>query len=101
MDYEIRDHGQQSEIFLRGRLTFDGNEAFRQIFDAVEGVPARDVTLDVSGLDYIDSAGLGMMLLLRDCTQAKGGSLSLRHPSGQVQRLLSVCHFDALITVIQ
>lgn len=100
MDYEIRDLGRQSEIFLKGRLTFDGNEAFRQIYDAVEAVPARDVTLDVSAVDFIDSAGLGMVLLLRDCTLAKGGTLSLRRPAGQVRRLLDVCHMHDLLPIL-
>ncbi|HVI50443.1 MAG TPA: STAS domain-containing protein [Candidatus Sulfotelmatobacter sp.] len=101
MEYEIRDLGQRSEIFLKGRLTFEGNETFRQIYDTVEAVPARPVTLDVSAVDFIDSAGLGMVMLLRDCTAAKGGSLALRNPKGQVRRLLDICHMDSLLPIIQ
>ena len=100
MQYEIKDQGQHSEIVLKGRLTFDDNETFRQIYDAVEAVPARSVTLDVSGIDFIDSAGLGMVLLLRDCTQGKGSSLALRNPAGQVRRLLDACHMDALLPIL-
>jgi len=100
VEYVIKDQGQHSEIVLKGRLTFDGNEAFRQIYDAVEAVPARAVTLDVGGIDFIDSAGLGMVLMLRDCTAAKGGSLALRNPSGQVRRLLDVCRMNSLLPIL-
>ena len=100
MDYVIKDQGQQSEILLKGRLTFEGNQTFREIYDAVDAVPARAVTLDIAGVDFIDSAGRGMVLLLRDCTKAKGGSLSLRNPAGQVRRLLDVCHMNDLLPIL-
>lgn len=100
MNYEIQDMGQHSEIRLKGRLTFDGNQTFREIYVAVDSVPARAVTLDLGGVDFIDSAGLGMVLMLRDCAHAKGGSLSLRNPAGQVRRLLDICHIQDLLPIL-
>ncbi len=96
MEYEIQDRDGLSEIFLKGRLTFDGNAEFRHMLRTVEAVPARAVALDLAGLDYMDTTGMGMILLLQDSVAAKGGSLSLRHQTGQVQRLLSLCRFDEL-----
>jgi stage II sporulation protein AA (anti-sigma F factor antagonist) len=100
VNYEIQDQGQHSEIRLKGRLTFDGNQTFREIYVAVDSVPARSVTLDLGGVEFIDSAGLGMVLMLRDCAQAKGGSLSLRNPGGQVRRLLDICHIQDLLPIL-
>lgn len=97
MDYEIKDTGSAREVTLRGRLTFDGNERFRTIVESLSGQPQRPVTVDVSQLEFIDSAGLGMLLLLKD---ALTGHLTLQAPQGQVKRLLAASHFNTLMPIV-
>ncbi|OIQ87207.1 STAS domain protein [mine drainage metagenome] len=93
MEYEIRDRDGLSEIFLKGRLTFDGNAEFRRMLQALDAVPARVVALDLADLEYMDTTGMGMILLLQESVVAKGGSLSLRHQTGEVGRMLTLCRF--------
>lgn len=93
MDFEIKDIGGVRELCLRGRLTFEANGAFRTIVETV-GAGARSRTIvDLSRLDFIDSAGLGMLILLKEAC----GNLLLRAPKGQVQRLLAASRFDAIV----
>ncbi|MTJ80382.1 MAG: STAS domain-containing protein [Telmatospirillum sp.] len=96
MDFEIKDFGGASELWLRGRLTFDANVTFRTIFETLGKKHGQRITADISGLDFIDSAGLGMLLLLKE---ASGDRLTLRSPRGQVNRLLSACHFHTIVPV--
>ncbi len=100
MEYEIRTGGPATELLLRGRLTFDGNERFRQIVERVATQAGRAVVADVAGLDFIDSAGLGMLLLLNEAMEAVGAKLTLRRPQGQVKRLLGASHFHRLVPVV-
>ncbi len=97
MDYEIRDKGSSREIALSGRLTFEGNERFRTIIERLAEQPPRQVLVDISQLEFIDSAGLGMLLLLKE---SQGGRITLQAPQGQVKRLLAASHFNSLMPIV-
>lgn len=96
VDFELKDLGNSCELFLQGRLTFDGNAAFRTIIETLEKKSGRSAIVDLSGLDFIDSAGLGMLLLLQETC---GRGLSLRAPKGQVRRLLAAAHFQTIVPI--
>lgn len=98
MEYEIKNIGAGSELFLRGHLTFEGNEAFREVMNKLAA--RRDLMIDASGLEFIDSAGLGMLLLLHETLSGTGAKLSLRRAQGQVRRLLVASHFDRLVAMV-
>ena len=89
--------GHGNEIALRGRLTLEGHERFRQIVDYVAGRPGISVTLDLAKLEFIDSSGLGMLLLLRENAGATKSRFTVKGAAGQVQRLLSVSRLDTLL----
>lgn len=97
MDYEIRDSGLAHELSLRGRLTFDGNEHFRTMIESLADLPRRQVNVDISQLEFIDSAGLGMLLLLKE---SQAGRITLQAPQGQVKRLLAASHFHTLMPIV-
>lgn len=49
-------------LFLRGEFDVDGVEAFHRSFEALTTAGASQVTLDLSGLRFIGSAGLGCLI---------------------------------------
>jgi len=52
-------------------------------------------------LEFIDSAGLGLLLRIQDACSKAGQTLSLRVPSdGQVQKMLQVARFDQLVPYV-
>jgi anti-anti-sigma factor len=60
--------------------------------DAIEPYlgPAQRVVLDLSGVTFMDSSCLSVLLHARTTLTADGGSLVLRNPSRAAHRLLSV-----------
>jgi anti-anti-sigma factor len=50
----------------------------------------RDVVLDVAGVSFVDSSGLGLLIAMARATKARGPSLILRSPSPAVRRLLGI-----------
>ncbi len=80
-------------VTLSGRLTFAENAAFRRVVEAVAQQTCRDVVLDLSGLDFLDSAGMGMLLVVRDLVAGRGGRATLRGADGQVARMLLLAKF--------
>ena len=72
-----------ARLSLEGRLDSTNaaqlEEAFR---DALERAEA--ISLDMSGLEYISSAGLRVLLKAEKAMKEKGGSLTVSSPSEDV-----------------
>ena len=89
-----------STIRLEGTFTFEAHAAFRSATQELVDAPdARQITLDLSGLSYMDSSSLGMLLLLRDKTEAKGIRVVLIRPSPAVMAILKVVQFGKLFEI--
>jgi anti-anti-sigma factor len=57
--------------------------------------PGQDVTIDFSGVSFMDSTGINV--LIRAAKRLKQGhTLRVFRPQGGVQRVLAVCGIDAL-----
>ncbi len=52
--------------------------------------PVGRLVVDVAGLQFVDVAGLGVLLQAERVLVARGGSLSLRSPSAMVRRIVAV-----------
>ncbi|MGY3454447.1 STAS domain-containing protein [Bradyrhizobium sp. USDA 4353] len=87
------------QIAMSGEFTFTDHIPFKQMVTEIFASPGRSVVIDLSKLDFIDSAGLGMLLLARDEAKKSDRELILRRPSGQVKRMFSVTKFNTLFKV--
>ncbi len=83
---------------LRGAFTFKDHHSFRALLDALRGGGKRHV-LDLSGLDFVDSAALGMFLIAEDEARSAGWTLTLRRPSSRVAKLMEVAAMDTVFTI--
>jgi anti-anti-sigma factor len=61
--------------------------------------PAQSVDLDVSGLDYISSAGLRVLLVAAKAAKAKGGVLTVRGPKPTILEVIKISGFDRILDV--
>jgi len=82
-------------------LSFEGeitNGQTRILRKAVEIMaPSRALVLDLSRVTAIDAHGLGVMLELRQETQARGLEFELMNVSKPVSRVLEVSHLDSVV----
>lgn len=62
-----------------------------------EGPPK--VIIDFSGVDYISSAGLRVLLVAAKSAKSKGGALTLCGLRGNVHEVIEVSGFDTLLGV--
>jgi anti-sigma B factor antagonist len=72
-------------VELRGRLTL-GNSLRNAEEDVkkIASAPNSKTILDLSGLDFVDSAGIGMLIMCNSAAMEAGGKL---HISGAVARV--------------
>jgi anti-anti-sigma factor len=65
---------------------------------ALTGPPGSLVVLELSGLTFMDSSGIGVIHAARRLTIKNGGNLVLTRPSPQVHRVLEITGLDTWIT---
>jgi anti-sigma B factor antagonist len=68
------------------------------VFSAASERPYR-ITIDLSGVSFVDTAGLRTLIASRRRCVAGGIEFTLRRPSRAVQRLLKVTHLDSVFQV--
>lgn len=83
-------------LTLCGRFTFEDNEKFRKALNSAEQAGCGHITVNLEGLEYIDSSGLGMLLLLREIGDTLSARIELCHAKGQPLKLFEISKFGTL-----
>ena len=97
MEYIFADTNNCAQ--LSGRLTFKDHPAFRLMATRLLAAEDDTAVIDLEKVDFIDSSGLGMLLIARDEASAARRRLVLRSPQGQVRRMFEISHFEQLFTI--
>jgi len=89
------DNGPPGVVVISGRLDAAQSPAAQAFLDKVEGT----VTLDCKGLEYISSAGLGVLLKTQKRLLAVGGKLRLSGVSKHLRDIFGYSGFDQLFEI--
>jgi anti-sigma B factor antagonist len=57
--------------------------------------------IDISGLRYINSSGIGVLITILTKFRNKGGEVYLMKPSESVKKLLAITKLNAIFQIIQ
>jgi len=83
-------------IFVEGEIDMATAERLRNALESHMG-PEQSIVLDMSGVEFMDSSCLRMLVQARGKLTGDGGSLVLRNPSPAAHRLLSVAGAEYLL----
>src|SRR5262245_27268053 len=86
-------------IEMGGKLTIDG-ENLRQIVQKSLQEGERRLVLKLSGVSYVDSAGLGQLITVYVTVKNVGGDVRLLSPSARARQLLGITKLDTVFTII-
>ena len=97
MTIDVRDGGDESVVTVAGELdaltSRELSEALRPLADR-----GSHVSVDLQGVDFIDSSGLRCLILTRSAVIAKQGTLLVTGMSEPVERVLEITGTLALLT---
>jgi anti-sigma B factor antagonist len=99
LDLETRAIDEVTVLYCRGRFTYrDEATAFSQ---KIAGLlpQARQVVVDLSGLESIDSAGLGELVVVHMWIRASGCALKLAGANARIQQLLELTNLLSVFDV--
>ncbi len=99
MEYASEQRDREDTIRLRGRLTFNDHAKLRALIGEMKLNKGQRQILDLSSLEFVDSAGIGMLLIAREEIVATDKTLVLRGAVGQVKRVLTVAQIGKLIPI--
>ena len=60
---------------------------------------ARKLVIDVTGLDYLDSAGIGMLVGCNGQMDRAGGKMRVAGAQGAVAKAFEVVHMDRIMSL--
>ncbi len=83
-------------IVLEGRLDASQVDAAAAVLDSV----TSSCTVDFKGLDYISSAGLGILLKTQKRLSATNQALTLTNMNKMIRDVFHIARFDLLFTII-
>jgi anti-sigma B factor antagonist len=89
------ENGAPGTVVIAGRLDAAQCPNAQAFLDKVAGT----VTLDCAGLEYISSAGLGVLLKTQKRLMAAGGKLRLASVSRHLRDILQYSGFDQIFEI--
>ncbi|EKE16745.1 MAG: sulfate transporter/antisigma-factor antagonist STAS [uncultured bacterium] len=95
----LKDAGK-AVVKLVGRFDFNTHRDFRNAYEPlISDTEVRSVTVDFSGVDYLDSSALGMLLMLRDKLGGVSKEVALVGVGGNVKQVLDIANFSKLFNI--
>ena len=102
LDISTREREGVALLDLRGRITA-GDEvgAFRSAVEAAASLPGAKIILNLHQIDYIDSTGLGAMVMCANRAKTGGGVTKLLNLNRRNMELLVLTKLDTIFEVFE
>jgi stage II sporulation protein AA (anti-sigma F factor antagonist) len=84
---------------LRGELDLSTAPRLERLLDELYRDGYRQITLDMSGLEFLGASALSVFVRFDRALRAAGGELVLARPSRMASRILSITGLDATLTI--
>lgn len=85
-------------LALEGRLNMVSTGSLREtVHEVVEGGASR-IAVDLSGVDFVDSSGLGALVSGLKTTRQAGGDLRIAGANEQVRLVLGLTNLERVLT---
>ena len=86
---EVLKEGKAVRVEPRGELDMSNADALRAVLIS-QHLPGHNVLLDLSGLDFMDSTGIQVLLEADAAARANGHSMTVGNLSPAVRRVLEI-----------
>jgi anti-anti-sigma factor len=97
LQIEASYHGTQATLTLLGEFDMTGTERFWSFLSEALSADPKTVTIDASGLEFIDSSGLMALVRARDATVEAGVGFHIRNSSPALQRIVDLAGLEELL----
>ena len=100
MEIQAKSADRNLLLELSGELDHHGaRDALREVELAIDAALPRMLVLDFSGVTFMDSSGIALILRAQQRMQLLDGSLQVRNVPAQARRVLDAAGLDRFVTV--
>ncbi len=99
MDYSFKPDGTLMKCIMTGEFTFTVHPTFRGMIDEAIKTGAKAIQLDLTDVEYIDSAGLGMFLVAHERSNEEGWRFFISNPREKVQKMFTLARLETIVTI--
>lgn len=98
MEFKFVEKENELEITLAGRLdTISSEDINAKVTEMASKMAGKMVTVDCSGLEYISSSGIRLLLYIRK--SAAPGQTTLKGVRPEIMQILKVTKLDSMFTI--
>jgi anti-sigma B factor antagonist len=94
-DFSITIEGESMLVKLRGEIDMDTAPQLAGCLSTVRG----DALIDCSGLDFIDSSGIRVLIETHKAFRTRGDRLTLRNLPAHIRRTFDIAGIGAVLDV--
>lgn len=87
------------EVRCTGKITFADYISFKDVLAVTEDPVITSIRLDLAGVDFIDSAGLGMLVIFHNAVAKSRQQAVISGVKGQVEKLLKLSRMDTMFRI--
>ena len=99
MDFASENLGELVTVIRGdGRLNMVSAPRLREAVTAAVAAGRPRIVIDLSGIEFMDSSGLGALVGCLKTARQAGGDLRIARPSSQVQMVLQLSNLDRILT---
>lgn len=88
------EHGDVTQLVVEGQLTAEGEVPFLARNEQLVSRGKTRVVLDLAGIKYIDSSGIGVMVSLFKRVRLLNGDVKLANLTGQPREIFRLLRLD-------
>ena len=100
MEIRARDNERELLLELSGEIDHHGaRNALKEVEMAIDAALPRLLTLDFSGVTFMDSSGIALILRSQQRMQLLEGSVVLRNIPSQARRVLDAAGIGRLVSI--
>ena len=99
MNHLIKVNGNHATIVLKDKIYVSDASLLRDDLLEIIDQGVTDLKMDLSGLTYIDSSGLGTLVTINKRTKEKNGRLVLTGAQGLPFELIKRTRLDKVFTI--
>ena len=102
MDINIRDLGRHKILEVIGDVDlYNVGELKETIFRLLDTEEIQSLILDMKGISYMDSSGIGAMVAGQKRIRSKGGKFALMNMKEEVFNILKLATLDQFFTIYE
>ncbi len=99
LNYTIENKDNELKLSIKGRVDSEGVADFQEAFDKILGMPEEKAFLDFSELQFINSSGIGKLLIFYKKYKNSGREVIIDGINEDIFTLFKAIRLDKLIEI--